>query len=83
MKDIQLPKSMARYADRVSSCFWEENDPGEPEYWLNFARGWREEDSLPDRACHSVHCYTRAEMWDELRHSLPCECPECKAAARG
>ena len=77
---VALPKRMERYRDRIASCFHEDNDPGEPEWWLNFAPGWREEDSLPGRASHSVHCHTRSEMWDELANALPCDCVECRRA---
>ncbi|NMM99116.1 helix-turn-helix domain-containing protein [Bifidobacterium olomucense] len=76
--EIALPKNMERYRSRIRNLYAEQ-DSG-TSYWIDFAPGWRSWDSTPTAPCHCAHWDSKAEIWDELRNALPCECPGCKAA---
>ena len=71
MTATNMPKSFARYADRIADI---EDLRGQDEgIWVHLANGWR----TMDGDTHSIHENTVTECVRELRWAKPCTVPGC------
>ena len=84
-KELELPKSMSKYADRIEQI-WSEGEDG---YWVDYKPGWcsgalgtPDLGHSPARCVHTEHEWSKWELWEAVSASEPCDCEECKNRKR-
>ena len=84
-KELELPKSMSKYADRIEQI-WSEGEDG---YWVDYKPGWcsgalgtPDLGHSPARCVHTEHEWSKRELWEAVSASEPCDCEECKNRKR-
>ena len=84
-QDLELPKSMSKYADRIEQI-WSEGEDG---YWVDYKPGWcsgalgtPDLGHSPAQCVHTEHEWSKRELWEAVSASEPCDCEECKNRKR-